>query len=69
MAVQSFEVVDIKCIDRGDGDQGVIFIGKDKLVTLVMDRDRQGHDKEICELQRTLWSYGRRPFTMSIQDL
>ena len=69
MAAQSFEVVDIKCVDDGDGDQGVRFIGKDKMVTLVMDRGRGGHDKEICELQRTLWNAGRRPFTIFIQDL
>jgi hypothetical protein len=71
MAVQSFEVVDIKCVDDGDGDQGVRFIGKNKMVTLVLDRGlgREGHDKEICESQRTLWNSGHRPFTMFIQDL
>lgn len=69
MAVQSFEVVDIKCVDDGDGDQGVRFIGKNKMVTLVLDRGREDHDKAICELQRTLWNAGRRPFTMFIQDL
>ncbi|MBW4028203.1 MAG: hypothetical protein HIU93_12490 [Acidobacteria bacterium] len=69
MAVQSFEVVDIKCIDDGDGDQGVRFIGKDKMVTLVLDRGREGHDEEICKLQRTLWNAGRPPFKMFIQDM
>jgi hypothetical protein len=69
MSVQSFEVVDIKCVDDGDGDQGVRFIGKNKMVTLVLDRGHKGHDKEICELQRTLWNSGHRPFTMFIQDL
>jgi hypothetical protein len=69
MAIQSFEVLEIKCIDDGDGDQGVRFIGKNIIVTLVLDRGRQEHDKEICELQRTLWNAGRRPFTMFIQNL
>jgi hypothetical protein len=69
MTVESFEVTDIKCVDDGDGDQGVRFIGKSKMVTLVLDRGREGHDEEICELQRTLWNAGRRPFTMFIQDL
>ena len=69
MTVQSFEVVDIKCVDDGDGDQGVRFIGKNKMVTLVLDRGRADHDEGICELQRTLWNAGRRPFTMFIQDL
>jgi len=69
MTAQSFEVMDIKCFDGGDGDQGVRFIGKNKMVTLVLDRGREGHDKEICELQRTLWNAGRRPFTMLVQDL
>jgi hypothetical protein len=45
MTVQSFEVVDIKCVDDVDGDQGVRFIGKNKMVTLVPDRDHKGHDK------------------------
>jgi hypothetical protein len=65
MAAESFEVVDIKCVDDGDGDQGVRFIGKNKMVTLSLE----GHNKEICELQRTLWNVGRRPFTMFIQDI
>lgn len=69
MAVESFEVMDIKCIDRGDGDQGVIFIGKHRMVTLVLDRGLAGHDEAICELHRTLWNAGRHPFTMLIQDL
>lgn len=69
MAVQSFEVVDIKCVDDGDGDQGVRFIGKNKMVTLLLDRRREGHDEAICELQRTLWNSGHHPFTMFIQDL
>lgn len=69
MAVQSFEVVEIKCVDRGDGDQGVIFIGKNKMVTLLLDQGREGHDEAICELQRTLWNAGHSPITMHIQDL
>jgi hypothetical protein len=69
MAVQSFEVVDIKCIDDADGDQGVRFIGQNKIVTLLLDRGQEGHDEAICELQRTLWNVGRRPFTMFIQDM
>ena len=69
MAVQSFEVVEIKCVDNGDGNQGVRFIGKNKMVTLILDRGREGHDEEICELQRTPWNAGQRPFTMFIQDL
>ena len=69
MAVEVFEVVDIKCIDDGDGNQGVRFIGSSKMVTLVLDRGREGHDEAICELQRTLWDAGKRPFTMFIQDL
>lgn len=69
MAVQSFEVVDIKCVDDGDGDQGVRFIGENKMVTLILDRGRERHDEDICELQRTLWNSGHRLFTMFIQDL
>jgi len=69
MAVQSFEVMDIKCVDDGDGDQGVRFIGKNKMVTLLLDRGRDGHDEVICELQRTLWNAGHRPYTMFIEDL
>jgi hypothetical protein len=69
MAVQSFEVMDIKCVDDGDGDQGVRFIGKNKMVTLLLDRGRDGHDEAICELQRTLWNAGHRPYTMFIEDL
>jgi hypothetical protein len=69
MAVRSFEVMEIKCIDDGGGDQGIRFIGPHEMVTLVMDRGRSEHDKDICELQRTLWNAGRRPFTMHIQDL
>jgi len=69
MAVQSFEVQDIKCIDDNSGDQGLIFIGSNKLVTLVLERGRAGHDNEICSLQSTLWNAGHRPFTMFIQDL
>jgi len=38
MTVETFEVMDIKCVDDGDGDQGVRFIGKNKMVTLVLDR-------------------------------
>ena len=69
MAVQSFEVMDIKCVDDGDGDQGVRFIGKNKMVTLLLDRGRDGHDEVICELQRPLWNAGHRPYTMFIEDL
>jgi hypothetical protein len=69
MAVQSFEVEDIKCIDNDSGDQGLIFIGANKMVTIVLERGRKGHDKEICSLQTTLWNAGHRPFTMFIQDL
>ena len=69
MAVQSFEVMDIKCVDDGDGDQGVRFIGKNKMVTLLLDRGRVGHYEAICELQRTLWNAGHRPYTMFIEDL
>ncbi len=69
MVVQSFEVQDIKCIDDGSGDQGLIFIGSNKMVTLVLERGRKDHDKEICSLQTTLWNAGHRPFTMFIQDL
>jgi hypothetical protein len=68
MGVQSFEVVEIKCVDDGDGDQGVRFIGKNKMVTLIMDCGRKGHDEAICELHRTIWNAGHRPFTMLIQD-
>lgn len=68
--VRSFEVQDIKCIDRGDGDEGLIFIGSGQLVTLVMKRGRKAeHSKEICDLQRTLWNLGKRPFTMYIQEI
>ena len=69
MAVQTFEVQDIKCIDDSDGDQGIRFIGKNKMVTLILDRDRKGHDQEICALHTTLWNAGHRPFTVLIQDL
>jgi hypothetical protein len=69
MSMQSFEVTDIKCIDDSSGDQGLIFIGPNKLVTIVLERGRKDHDKEICSLQRTLWNTGHCPFTMFIQDL
>ncbi len=69
MAVQEFQVEDIKCVDDGDGDQGIRFIGKNKMVTLILDRGRSGHDEEICALHLTLWNAGHRPFTIFIQDL
>ena len=69
MSVQSFEVTDIKCIDDSSCDQDLIFIGSNKMVTIVLERGRKDHDKEICELQRTLWNAGHPPFTMFIQDM
>jgi hypothetical protein len=39
------------------------------MVTLLLDRGRDGHDEVICELQRTLWNAGHRPYTMFIEDL
>jgi len=69
MALHSFEVQDIKCIDENGGDQGLIFIGSDKMVSLVLERGRNGHDTEICSLQTALWNSGRRPFTIFVQDL
>jgi hypothetical protein len=69
MSIQTFEVQDIKCIDDGDGRQGLNFIGTDKLVTLVLDKKKGGHDEKICSLQYAIWNAGHRPYTITIQDL
>jgi len=66
MAVQSFEVMEIKCIDRGDGDPGVIFIGKNKMVTLVLDRGPRQTDLRIA---RYVLEFRNRPFTIFIQAI
>jgi hypothetical protein len=69
MASESFEVQDIKCVDDGTGEQGIMFIAENKLVTIVLDRGRKDHDSEICALQVTLWGLGHKPIIMRIQDL
>jgi len=69
MSVESFDVTEIKCIDDSSGDQGLIFIGSNKIVTIVLERGSKDHDKEICSLQYTLWNAGHRPFTIFIQDM
>lgn len=67
--VRSFEVQDIKCIDDGTGDQGLIFIGPNEMVTLVLDRGCKGyHDEEVCSLQYKLWNGRPKPITMYIQE-
>lgn len=68
--METFEIQDIKCIDSATGEQGLLFIGKDRMIQVNLGQlDPKQHDERFCKVACDLWNGRNCDATVNIIDL